>query len=120
MRIASRFDALGFRGGARVGMRPDVVSGQGVGAFDGIAEVGGQLAGTKCRTVLNANAMLEKQRQINGHNCLPRRFALVHDIEPKRASVLQLIETEVPELHCLPLSGTGSQPKPGLSCAGGG
>jgi len=120
MGIPSRLDPFCIGCGTRFGMQPDVVRSEGVDAFDAVFQVGGELARAERRTVLNAYTVFEKQRQISGHDRLPGHFALVHDVEAKRASVLQLIEAEIPELHNFPCQGPGPEPQNAVKTFAGG
>ena len=105
MSIPSRLDSFRLGRCARFSVCPDIVSGKGVGSFDTIFQVGRELARAQRGTILDTYVMLEKQRQIGGDNRLPGRFALGQDIEAKRAGILQLIEAEIPQLHCRPWQG---------------
>src|SRR3954465_5349057 len=95
MGIPSRLDAFRLGRGARFSMCPDVIRREGMRSFDAVFDIRRKLAGAQRRTVLDADVVHEKERQIHGYDRLFGHFALVHDIEAKRTGVLQLIETEI-------------------------
>ena len=99
MRITTGFDALRLGRGARFRVCPDIVGGQRMSSFDAVFDVRGKLARAERRAILNTHAMKEEQRQIGSDDCLPGRFAFIHDVEAKRAGVLQLVKAEIPQLH---------------------